>query len=112
MAWVGRFSGGPRDDLSRLPPAQANLPREVDRRPSTPWGPPDWAWGRASDRPTGLVLPIVPPGPANFAVRVGKQRRGPAKAAEGGNERLSERGLCRHGRSVAMGEPLGQPGHR
>ena len=38
MAWVGRFSGGPRDDLSRLPPAQANLPREVDRRPSTPWG--------------------------------------------------------------------------
>ena len=51
------------------------------------------------------MLPIVPPGPANFAVRVGKQRRGPAKAAEGGNVRLSERGLCCHVRSVAMGEP-------
>ena len=52
VAWTGRFSGGPRDGLRRLLPGQATLPREIGRRPSTPWGPPEGAW---KELRTGLL---------------------------------------------------------
>ena len=87
----------------RRPPSAVRLPR---RKPF------NWARKRASDRPAGLTLPTLPPGPVIFGVRVGKQRRGPARTAQGGEVHSSERGLRQCVRSVANRRGVGQPGHR
>ena len=85
------------------PPSAVRFPR---RKPF------NWARKRASDRPAGLTLPTLPPGPVIFGVRVGKQRRGPARTAQGGEVHSSERGLRQCVRSAANRRSVGQPGHR